>query len=89
MVEPDAYVPLEVEEVNAVTVGKRVSTAILRIELHADIALPPASETAPGPRHKFALPLAVSAVGVNTAVYVVPEPETGANEPFDAPEGQR
>jgi|LauGreDrversion4_2_1035121.scaffolds.fasta_scaffold442755_2 hypothetical protein len=89
MLEPAAYVPFAVDEVNAVTVGSRVSTAMLRVELHAVIALPPMSETAPGPRHRFALPLAESAVGVNTAVYVVPEPDTVPNEPFDAPDGQR
>ena len=68
MLEPAAYVPFVVDEVNAVTVGSRVSTVMLRIELHAVIAFPPASETAPGPTHRFAFPLAVSAVGVNTAV---------------------
>ena len=68
MLEPAAYVPLVVDEVNAVTVGSRVSTAILSVELHPVFAFPPTSLNALGPMQMFALPLAVSAVGVNTEV---------------------
>lgn len=81
--------PSDADEVNAVIVGRLVSTDMLRAELQDEFALPAASVTALGPTQMFALPLFVSAVGVNTAVYVVPEPLKLPNDPLSADDGHR
>ena len=89
IVDPDAYVPSAADEENAEIVGERVSTGILRIELQAAYELPPTSDTAPGPMQILGFPLERFAVGVNTTVYVEPEPEAVPNVPPKEPVGHR
>ena len=74
---------------NAVTVGKRVSIVKFNALLWLAFVFPAASTTALGITHGLALPLLVSAVGVKTAVYVVPEPLRLPMVPLLALDGHR
>jgi hypothetical protein len=71
------------------TVGTFVSVVRFSVGLQEILAVPGMSVKAFGPIHKDELPLLTSAVGVNVAVYELPEPARFVSDPGVAFVGQR